>query len=90
MTERNAPTTYELAAFDAALTADIMLRLADLVDGGDNDATRVHRLSETQIQLMSKPATVYSSDPEHLARRLREVSSRIESQLPGHAPAIRH
>lgn len=90
MGDRNTPTTYELSPGDAGLAADILLRLADLCDGGTDRLTTENRLYETQLQLMSKPATVYSRDPDRLARRLREVSAAIEKQLPLNAPRIEH
>jgi len=90
MTDRDTPTTYLLDPFDAAFAAEILLRLADLFDGGDHPLTEQNRLSEVQMQLMSKPATLYSQQPEETADHLREVSARIEGQLPPHAPAIKH
>jgi hypothetical protein len=88
--DRDTPSTYELDPSDAGLAAEILLRLADLFDGGGDPLTEQNQLSEIQMQLMSKPATIYSQNPTQTATRLREVSAAIENQLPAHGPQIRH
>jgi hypothetical protein len=90
MSDRDTPTTYELKPGDAGLATEILLRLADLFDGGSDQLTQQNRLSEVQMQLMSKPVTHYSQDPEQTAKRLRAVSAAIEGQFPPHAGIIRH
>jgi hypothetical protein len=86
----NDHTPYELKPGDAGVAAEILLRLADLVDGGTHPLTDRNRLTEVQLQLLSKPATIWSRDPKQTAKRFREVSAAIERQLPPSAGIIEH
>ena len=83
-------STYILDLGEALFAVEILLRLADLFDGGTEEETEPHRLSMQQMQLMSKPRARYNMAPAQTADRLREVAARIEGQLPGDAPRIEH
>lgn len=83
-------TRYQLFPSDASMAVEILLRLADLVDGGGDRLAQRHRLSEAQLELLSKPAGLYIQNPLELASRLRRISAQIETQLPPDAPAVRH
>jgi hypothetical protein len=91
----------ELEPAEASTVAETLLRLAALIDPDDPDGLRdafgqrreeLERdllLTGTQFEVLRRPS--YRSDERvEVAEHLREVSAKIEGQLPDEAPEIWH
>jgi hypothetical protein len=87
-----------LDADESSLVAEILLRLAALIDSNDPDGLRTasgqrsnaleaHMLTDTQFTLLRMPLYMVSQRA-NVAARLRIISAKIEGQLPGEAPDI--
>jgi hypothetical protein len=98
----DATLDVRLEAVEASTTAEILLRLAALIDPDDPEALqdtfgrrhegweRGMRLTDAQFGALRRPVSYSSNERTEVAGYLRIISARIEGQLPGDAPAIWH